>query len=326
MSESAVRVTITSGSVHFEVTVLICVQDSKGIRAAMITVDRLYQRYPGQDQDTLKDISLSVNRGEVFGLLGPSGAGKSTLQNILIQLIPKYRGDVTILDRDLGEWGRELNRHIGVTFELPNHFSKLTARENLEYFASLYPQDCLQVKEVLCRVDLQDHANKRVGEYSKGMKNRLGVARAMIHQPQLYFMDEPTAGLDPNNIARFRENAHKLLDQGATIMLNTHDMLLADQLCDRVAFIHDGRICEIGAPRQLKLDHGEALVDVRVDDPDDEQGRLHTFALDQLGNNDDFQALIRNHRVRTIHSREAALDQVFMKVTGASLTDRSHVH
>ena len=161
----------------------------------MIEVRGLHYAY--DSRDTLRDVSFEVREGEIFGFLGPSGAGKSTTQNVLTGLLDGYRGEVSVMGRALREWGREYYRHIGVSFELPNHYLKLSARENLELFRAIYDAPKRAIEEVMGWVGLEDHLDKRVGDYSKGMKNRLNVARSLLHRPKLWFLDEPTSGLDP---------------------------------------------------------------------------------------------------------------------------------
>ncbi|MCB0029658.1 MAG: ABC transporter ATP-binding protein, partial [Anaerolineales bacterium] len=165
----------------------------------MITVRDLTFTYPGATQETLHGLNFKIAEQEIFGFLGPSGAGKSTTQNILIGLLPDYGGSLQVLGKEVSAWGQDYYEQLGVSFELPNHYLKLSARENLEHFRSLYGGQPHAVDEVLAWVDLADDADKKVEEFSKGMKIRLNVARSLIHKPRLLFLDEPTSGLDPVN-------------------------------------------------------------------------------------------------------------------------------
>jgi len=284
----------------------------------MINIKQLSYCYPGNTRDTLNAVDLDVAKGEVFGLLGPSGAGKSTLQKVLIGLLPGFRGEATLLGKSLNEWGNTLYEKIGVSFELPNHFLKLTARENLDFFLRFYHQPKYNVDEVLSMVGLSDSVDQRVGSFSKGMKNRLSFARALIHQPQLYFLDEPTTGQDPNNIQQFKNIIGMLKQSGKTVLINTHNMTIAEQVCDRVAFIIDGEIKQVGKPFELKIQHGNPSVCVEYIDQGDLRQQI--FELETLGDDLDFAALIKAHEIRTIHSREADLEEVFIKLTGRQLT------
>ncbi len=170
----------------------------------MITVKDLTFTYPGGHAPAVRALSFDVQRAEVFGFLGPSGAGKSTTQKILIGLLKGYQGAVNIMDRDLRDWGSELYEHIGVTFELPNHYVRLSGRENLNYFRSLYSGETEEPDRLLEMVGLLPDADKRAGEYSKGMQARLNFARGLLNKPKLVFMDEPTAGLGPGQRIQYQ--------------------------------------------------------------------------------------------------------------------------
>ncbi|MGD2115033.1 MAG: ABC transporter ATP-binding protein [Acidobacteriota bacterium] len=203
----------------------------------MIRVESLRYTYPSAASPAVDGLSFEVREGEVFGFLGPSGAGKSTTQNILIGLIDGWRGTVQVLGRPLREWDVGYYREIGVSFEMPTHFLKLTVRENLELFRTLHGRRAEPVEAALRRVDLLDALDVRVGRLSKGMQHRLTFARSLLHRPRLWFLDEPTAGLDPVNARRIVEIVEDRRAQGVTTFLTTHDMWVADRLCDRVAFI-----------------------------------------------------------------------------------------
>ena len=228
----------------------------------MIRVEGLDFTYPRGRERTLKGLTFEVEEGEIYGFLGPSGAGKSTTQNVLIGLLDGYRGAVSVMGRELGSWGPEYYEEIGVSFELPNHYLKLTARENLEYFRSLYSGETEDPVELLQTVGLEDAVDVRVVEFSKGMKSRLNFARSLLPRPRLLFLDEVTTGLDPGNARRVKDLVLARRDAGTTVFLTTHDMAVADQLCDRVAFIVDGEISRIDAPTSLKLSYGERRVRV----------------------------------------------------------------
>jgi ABC-type Na+ transport system ATPase subunit NatA len=196
----------------------------------MIQTQSFRFAYPGAARPAVRDLTFAVGRGEIFGFLGPSGAGKSTTQNVLIRLLDGYEGSVTVLGRDLRAWDSSYYRRIGVAFESPNHYLKLTARENLRLFAGLHGGDTEKPDELLARVGLREDGDKRVGEFSKGMRGRLTLARALLHRPELLFLDEPTAGLDPVTARRIRQVIRAARDAGATIFLTTHDMAAADRI------------------------------------------------------------------------------------------------
>ena len=283
----------------------------------MITVRDLRYTYAGTDRPALRGLDFVVEEGEVFGFLGPSGAGKSTTQKVLIGLLDDYAGEARVFDREVREWGQRLYERIGVSAETPNHYRKLTGRENLELFASLYGGAARDPIELLERVGLGDAVDRRVGTYSKGMQMRLNFVRALIHGPDLVFLDEPTTGIDPGNARAVKAIVRELEENGTTVFLTTHDMAVADQLCDRVGFIVDGRLPVVDAPRALKLEHGEPTV--RVEYRVDGALEARTFPLADLGT-DSFGDLLRRGRVETIHTDEATLEDVFIAVTGEELT------
>ncbi len=217
-------------------------------------------------------------------------------------------------------WGQDYYEHVGVSFELPNHYLKLTALENLKYFQSLYSGETHAPMEVLDWVGLKAEADKKVAEYSKGMKVRLNVARSILHHPKVLFLDEPTSGLDPVNARNIKDLVLELRRGGATVFVTTHDMMVADELCDRVAFITAGNISLIDAPSALKKQYGTPSV--RVEYLKDTQEIHHQeFPLDGLGDNGDFIHLLKAaHRVETIHTQESTLENIFIEVTGQALT------
>ncbi len=285
----------------------------------MINVKNLTYTYPGTSTETLHGLNFEIAEGEIFGFLGPSGAGKSTTQNILIGLLKEYGGNIEVMGQEVSAWGQNYYEQLGVSFELPNHYLKLTALENLNHFGSLYSGETLDALEVLEWVGLKDEADKRVAEYSKGMKVRLNVARSMLHKPKVLFLDEPTNGLDPVNARNIKDLALKLREGGTTIFVTTHDMMVADELCDRVAFITAGNISVIDVPATLKKQYGRR--DVRVEFLNStEQIQSQEFPLDGLIENQEFVSLMKSaRRVETIHTQKTTLDRIFIEVTGQEL-------
>jgi fluoroquinolone transport system ATP-binding protein len=283
----------------------------------MIAVENLSFTYAGANAPALKALSFDIGRGEVFGFLGPSGAGKSTTQKILIGLLKDYRGRVSVFGKDLKNWGANYYERIGVSFELPNHYLKLTAAENLTYFAALYGNRTRAPRELLARVGLSEGCDQPVSQFSKGMKNRLNVARALLHDPELLFMDEPTTGLDPVNARLIKELIREQQQAGKTVFLTTYNMTVADELCDRVAFIVDGELRLIDAPRELKLRHGRRVV--RVEYQDGRRMEKRDFPIETLGSDPGFIELLRSDGVQTIHTLEATLEDIFIEVTGRRL-------
>ncbi|MGB3367164.1 MAG: ABC transporter ATP-binding protein [Acidaminobacteraceae bacterium] len=286
----------------------------------MIKVKNLRFTYKSANVEAVKGISFEIQKGEIFGFLGPSGAGKSTTQNIMIKLLDGYEGEIEIFGKNLKSFGSEIYENIGVGFELPNHFLKLTARQNLEFFSSLYSNKTRSIDKLLERVGLEDSKDKVVENFSKGMKMRLNFVRALMNNADVLFLDEPTTGLDPVNSKIIKDIILEEKSKGRTIFITTHNMQVADDLCDRVAFIVDGNIAEMDKPEELKLKHGKDQVILEYYDSDKNTDiKQKTFELGDLGSNMDFIDTLKNHRVRTIHSQETTLEEVFIKVTGRRL-------
>ncbi|MCA6112297.1 ABC transporter ATP-binding protein [Bradyrhizobium cenepequi] len=286
------------------------------ITPAAIRVENLTFRYHGQAKPAVDGVGFSVAHGEIFGLLGPSGAGKSTLQKVLTRQQRRFEGAVEVLGKPLPSWGQDYFEAIGVGFELPNHYVKFTAVENLRFFASLYKRKSRDPLELLALVGLADAANKKVETFSKGMRMRLNFVRAIQHDPEILFLDEPTAGLDPINAGIIKRLIADLRRAGKTVVLTTHNMNDVDELCDRVSFMVTGRFAALDAPEALKAKYGRRTV--RITHGRD-VAETDEFPLDGLADDARFLAILRAGAVRTLHSQEASLDQVFSDVTGTSL-------
>lgn len=280
----------------------------------VIVVQDMAYTYQGQSRPAVDGVSFSVRRGEIFGLLGPSGAGKSTTQKVLTRQQRSFSGRVEIFGKALAAWGQDYFERIGVGFELPNHYLKFTARENIAFFASLYARPSRDPRDLMALVGLEDYADKKVETFSKGMRMRLNFVRAIQHDPELIFLDEPTAGLDPVNAGTVKTLIAGLAQAGKTVVLTTHNMNDVDQLCDRISFMVDGRFAALDTPQALKATHGRRMVAVTP-----QEGQVEEFALDGLGDNSRFIDLLRAGRIDRIHSQEASLDKVFTDVTGHRL-------
>jgi fluoroquinolone transport system ATP-binding protein len=283
----------------------------------MIKVKNLSYSYPRSKEIILKNLNFEIKQGEIFGFLGPSGAGKSTTQKVLYKILNDYTGEISIDNKPLKDWGNEYFERIGVGFELPNHYLKLTARENLQLFASFYPQKNLQdLNALFDAFGLTGDANKKVEAFSKGMKMRLNFIRAIMHNPDILFFDEPTSGLDPINAQKIKRYIIKLKNERKTIFVATHDMTTADELCDRVAFIAGGEIRLTEKPKVLKNTHGKRTVKVEI-----QNGQSVEFPLERLGNNAKFLEFISQNEILRINTQEATLEEVFIKITGAKLSE-----
>ena len=267
-------------------------------------------------------VDLHVERGEIFGVLGPNGAGKTTTMKMLATLLEPTEGTARVLGFDVVRDAREVRRRMGaVLSDGRSLYWKLTARENLEYFAALYhvppAEQQPRIAAALAAVKLDDRADDYVERYSTGMRQRLVLARALLHDPELLFLDEPTSGLDPVNARRVQDLIRAQQRAGKTVFLTTHNMAVADGLCDRVAFVVDGRIALVDAPRRLKLAHGRRTVRVEVRAGDRLEQR--EFPLDGLADDAAFLELLRTADVQTVHTQEASLEDIFVRVTGHAL-------
>jgi ABC-2 type transport system ATP-binding protein len=202
-------------------------------------------------------IDLQVERGEIFGVLGPNGAGKTTTMKMLATLLEPTSGTARVLGRDVVREAREVRRRMGaVLTDGRSLYWKLTARENLQYFAALYHvapgEQRARIAGALAAVHLEDRADDYVERYSTGMRQRLVLARALVPDPELLLLDEPTVGLDPQASRDLRDRVREMRSQGRTVLLTTHYMEEADQLCDRIAIIDHGRIVALDTPSALK--------------------------------------------------------------------------
>lgn len=282
----------------------------------MIQAKSLSYTYPNSSSEVLHALDFEIDKGEIFGFLGPSGAGKSTTQKILYRILSDFGGDVKIEGKDINAWDKTFFEKIGVGFELPNHYQKLSGKENLALFGSFYPKEKLRPAEELFELmGMRESMDDRVETYSKGMKMRLNFMRAIMHDPEILFFDEPTAGLDPVNAHKIKDLIKELRSRGKTIFITTHNMMTADELCDRVSFIVEGKIRITDVPFDLKKAYGKNLVKVVL-----VGGEKGEFNMKGLGENPDFLAFIQEGEISYIQSQEASLEEVFIKVTGTSLT------
>ncbi|MBN2874676.1 MAG: ABC transporter ATP-binding protein [Spirochaetales bacterium] len=284
----------------------------------MIEVEHLSHDYDGKGVLAVDDVSFCVEPGTIYGFLGPSGAGKSTVQNILTGLLTLQRGSAALLGQAVSSLRPAFFNRVGYSFELPNLFGKLTGYENLDYFARLFAVPTEDPLRLLDRVGLAAAARKRVSQYSKGMKQRLLFLRSIINRPEVLFLDEPESGLDPTTSLVIKEMIREQRDRGATILLTTHNMYAADELCDRVAFMDKGKILAEGSPRELKLNYGERVAEIEYRDG----GKLHSerVALDDKAGRVRITELVSSGAVETVHSMEASLGAIFIKLTGRKLS------
>ena len=268
------------------------------------------------DLRAVDNISFTVEAGEIFGFLGHNGAGKTTSIRMLTGQLRPTAGHARVADCDVVTERRRLKPLIGVVSENQNLYERMSGRENLTFAARLYGTGSKRIDEALDQVGLLDRAGDNVQQYSNGMKQRLLIARALLHKPPIIFLDEPTSGLDPVVGRDIRRLVRELADQGVTVFLTTHYMEEADQLCGRVAFISEGRIVALDTPDNLKVAHGRKALEVRLDD-----GQTLTIALDDPDAGERLEKLVNSGQIRTLHSAEATLEEVFIQITGRRLSE-----
>ena len=282
----------------------------------MIEVKDLTFSY-GKDKQALHGLNFTVGDGEIFGFLGPNGSGKSTTQKILTGILKGHGGMVSLFGKDIrNAHTQEFFQKIGVLFEFPYLYANLSALDNLHYFSSFYPKEQLRdAEEVLDELEFKkDFLRKPVSSYSKGMRQRVSMARALISNPKLLFLDEPTSGLDPTGAVLFRRIIEKERQKGTTVFVTTHNMLDADLLCDRVAFISNGNIVALDTPKNLKEQNSDhrIVIDYLY------QGRREEKTLEvpalKSGIPFAYDELI------SIHSQEPTLEDIFIRYAGRRLS------
>jgi len=282
----------------------------------MIKVNNLSFSYT--DKPFIEDVSFEVKKGEIFGFLGPSGAGKSTLQKILTGIITSYGGSAEVLGTEAKDRKNGFYEKIGVDFEFSSLYEKFTAYENLVYFSSLYTVTPLDINDMLKKIGLLNDKDKKVSEFSKGMKSRLNFIKAIIHKPELIFLDEPTNGLDPGNARDMKNIIKDLKAEGKTIILTTHNMADATELCDIVAFITDGKIKALDSPVNLMSRRKVYIIKYTFE----EKGTTISKEVDINNTAEDKKLLelIKSNKILSIHSKEPTLEDVFIETAGRALS------
>lgn len=282
----------------------------------MIEVKDLTFSY-GKDKQVLHGLNFTVGDGEIFGFLGPNGSGKSTTQKILTGILKGHGGYASLFGKDISTaHTQDFFREIGVLFEFPYLYANLSAIDNLKYFSSFYPaKQRRDIGEILEKLEFQsDFLKKPVSSCSKGMRQRVSMARALISSPKLLFLDEPTSGLDPSGAVLFRRIIEEERRKGTTVFLTTHNMLDADLLCDRVAFIANGAIVALDTPKRLKEQNGSRRVRISYL----HQGRREETAMEmaELEGGISFP----HDEMLSIHSEEPTLEDMFIQFTGRGLS------
>jgi ABC-2 type transport system ATP-binding protein len=289
------------------------------------------------------DLSLNVHSGEVFGLLGPNGAGKTTTLNLIVGLLKPDQGEIRVLDYNPQTQARQVRRRVGLAPQETNVYLGLSALDNLRHHAALFCDDLSdldqKIEDQLRRMDLWERRGDPVGTYSGGMKRRLALARALLHDPQIIFFDEPTLGVDVQGRHVLWEHIRLQCDLGRTFVVSTNDMNEADRLCDRLAIIDHGRVVALDTPEALKAALGRDIVTLRTQPAIAEPMQLFSemdvaafmrpaadvLRLEVNGAESKAGELVnrvtRAHRLESIRIARPSLDDVFLHYTGRALRE-----
>jgi ABC-2 type transport system ATP-binding protein len=276
-------------------------------------VSKYYDEHKVVDQ-----LSFSIEQGEFFGLLGPNGAGKTTTIRMMIGLLKPSEGEIWINNLNVLQRKKDVHADIGVVFELPNLYVRSSIRDNLKLFADLFAVPVSRIDEVLESLQLQERQGEKVGNLSKGWKQRVLIARALLHKPKVLFLDEPTSGLDPNTANLIRNYIKNLKQQGTTIVLTTHDMNEADELSDRVAIMYNGKLVGLDEPSKFKSKYGRK--EIQIEYQQDGQVVKKNLPADTEETAKEIDKLMTNGQVISLHTKEASLADVFAVLTGRVLS------
>lgn len=277
-----------------------------------ILVSNLTKKF--DEKTVINSISFKIDNGEIFGLLGPSGAGKTTIINILTGQLKQTEGIVKVLDIDNNLYDKKIYAKFGMVMDNSGLYERLSCYDNLLLFSKIYHIDKKKINEILEKVELKEFRNRAVGNLSKGMRQRLVLARAILHNPKILFLDEPTSGLDPATAIKIHELLFELKENGITIFLTTHNMEEATKMCNNVALLNLGSIVEYGSPKEICRRHNKDNR-IKIISKDNQE-----ITIDNTPQNaDKIKELFKNDNVLTIHSSEPTLETVFIKLTGREL-------
>ncbi len=275
----------------------------------IIETQHLFKKYG--KRTVVDDLSFKVTPGQTLGLLGPNGAGKSTTIRMLMGLTKPTSGSATIFGFNLDTQLKQIHSQIGVVFEKPNLFENLSGYQNLSIFCRLYNQPLSLIEPLLKRMDLWERAAEPVKVYSKGMRQRILILRALVHQPKLLFLDEPCSGLDPVSARIIRDYLLELKKSGVTILLTSHDMEEVDELCDLIGFINNGKLIVLSDKNALKAEYGQSSLKVVYQKGDELTEVILTPSPENLLH---LSELYTKQQVVSVHSMEASLSEIFRKL------------
>lgn len=278
----------------------------------VIQVERIRKRFG--NKDALSEVSFSIPKGEIFGFLGPSGSGKTTLIKILTAQLNPTSGQASVFNQPaemMHQTGQKMR--FGILTDNSGLYERLSIEENLELYRQLYDLPKASIDKVLEFVNLSGERKKKVSILSKGMRQRVMLACAVIHEPELLFLDEPTSALDPVNSAHIYKGLRYLNEQGTTIFLTTHDMAEAELMCNRVAILYQGQIQAIGSPKELKKQHREDVVSVDLTNGVSYELPIGARTADQIAD------WMKQGLIDRLATKEPSLGDIFIKMTGSEL-------
>jgi len=274
-----------------------------------IHIDGLTVRYGSFT--AVDGLNLAIHKGELFGLLGPNGAGKSTTLRVLIGQRQPTAGSVRVAGLDVvREWAK-IKPLFGYVPDRENHFEEFTGRRNLEFFAQLYNVPRLRVRDCLRMVELDEVGDLQVRGYSLGMRRKLLLARALLHEPRVLYLDEPTANLDIHSAEVVHRILRERVADGATVVLTTHDMDEVEKICDRVGIMCKGKLVALDSPLALRTAHTERKADIITHD-----GERATFDMDTDADRQKLAEVVKSGRVASVKTREFDFHATFLKLTG----------
>lgn len=282
----------------------------------LIQLTEVYKTY--QEKVAVDRLSFSVRQGEIFGLLGPNGAGKTTTLRMITGLLQPSGGEILINGMNISWDKKKIHAQIGVVFELPNLYTRCSVRDNLKLFASLYNVSESRIDDVMGSLQLTEREKSKVGSLSKGWKQRVLIARSLLHQPKVLFLDEPTSGLDPNSATLIRRYIKQIQAEGTTIVITTHDMHEAEELSDRVGIMHAGRMVALDQPQKLKKAYGRA--EIETEHWQGDKVISTSWPLEEETTRENVYQLMGSGQLISLHSKEASLADVFAVLTGSELS------
>jgi ABC-2 type transport system ATP-binding protein len=260
-------------------------------------------------------LNLELRRGELFGLLGPNGAGKSSTLRVLIGQRVPTQGKVTVAGYDIVRDWQTVKSLFGYIPDKENHFEEFSGRRNLQFFAGLYQVNEQRIQECLELVELDEAANVPVRSYSMGMRRKLLIARGLLHNPRILYLDEPTANLDAHSTALVRKILRNLVADGVTVVMTTHNMIEVEEACDRVAIMCRGKLIALDTPLALRQSHADRKVDVILD-----RGERRVFDLDLETGRAELAQHVAAGTVASLQTREFNFHEAFLKLTGTAFT------